>query len=169
MQKYSNLPPETVTYLELNDRRDFRASRKFDGNVDITLQQPPDPQLNRHLYNTVGGDWLWIDRLPWTDDEWHGYANQPNLETWIARVQGEFAGYFELLAGSDSSVEIVQFGVVPGFIGRGLGGHLLTAAVERGWETGASRVWLHTSSRDHPNAQANYQARGFLVFKREGP
>jgi GNAT superfamily N-acetyltransferase len=56
---------------------------------------------------------------------------------------------------------------LPRFIGQGLGGHLLTEAVERAWQGGARRVWLHTCILDHPSALAHYQARGFRVFKRE--
>jgi hypothetical protein len=30
-----------------------------------------------------------------------------------------------------------------------------------------SRVWLHTCNRDHPEALANYQARGMIVYSVE--
>lgn len=53
---------------------------------------------------------------------------------------------------------------MPRFIGKGLGGALLTAAIERGWDMGARRVWVHTCSLDHPRALPNYYARGFRVF-----
>ncbi len=62
-------------------------------------------------------------------------------------------------------MEVASFGVLPQFIGRGLGGLLLTAALERAWEEGTRRVWLHTCSWDHPHALANYQARGLEVYK----
>ena len=32
---------------------------------------------------------------------------------------------------------------------------------------GAQRVWVHTCSLDHPHALANYQARGFRIFRVE--
>ena len=64
-------------------------------------------------------------------------------------------------------VEIAYFGLLPQCIGQGLGGHLLTVAIERAWQMGATRVWLHTSTRDHPLALANYQARGLRVFQQE--
>ena len=53
------------------------------------------------------------------------------------------------------------------FTGRGLGGALLTEAVERAWAAGAARVWLHTCTFDHPAAIPNYLARGFTVFRTE--
>ena len=56
---------------------------------------------------------------------------------------------------------------MPSFIGKGLGGELLTAAIARAWDMGASRVWVHTCTLDHPTALPNYQARGFRVFRVE--
>ena len=34
-------------------------------------------------------------------------------------------------------------------------------------EPNPSRVWVHTCNRDHPQALANYQARGMIVYKVE--
>ena len=67
----------------------------------------------------------------------------------------------------DGSIEIAYFGLLREFLGRGLGGHLLTQAVQRAWEAGASRVWVHTSTLDHPAALPNYLKRGFKVYKTE--
>ncbi len=64
-------------------------------------------------------------------------------------------------------MENAQFGLLPKFPGQGPGGHMLTLTVEQAWKKKPSRVWLHTSSFDHPHALRNYQARGFRIFKRE--
>jgi GNAT superfamily N-acetyltransferase len=62
----------------------------------------------------------------------------------------------------------MYFGLLPEFIGMGLGGILLTAAVECAWrEPNTTRVWLHTCSNDHKHALANYLKRGFQLFKTE--
>ncbi len=65
------------------------------------------------------------------------------------------------------NVEIAYFGLLSGYIGRGVGGRLLTIAARLAWQMGAYRVWLHTCTKDHPHSLANYQARGFRVFKKE--
>jgi GNAT superfamily N-acetyltransferase len=89
------------------------------------------------------------------------------VETWVLSVGGVPAGYFELEVQAGADVEIVYFGLLPAFIGQGLGAHLLTEAVERAWERGARRVWLHTCSMDHPQALGHYQARGFRRYREE--
>jgi ribosomal protein S18 acetylase RimI-like enzyme len=127
----------------------------------------PSAELNRFLYRAVGGDWYWLTRLGWDRERWQAYVAQPELETWVAYVSGTPAGYAELEAQSEGAVEIVYFGLLPSFIGRGLGGAVLTDAVRRAWAMGARRVWLHTCNLDHPHALAHYQARGFRVFKVE--
>jgi GNAT superfamily N-acetyltransferase len=59
--------------------------------------------------------------------------------------------------------------LLPEFIGRGLGGALLTSAIEEAWRMSPPiyRVWVHTCDLDHPAALANYQARGMVVYKQE--
>jgi GNAT superfamily N-acetyltransferase len=57
--------------------------------------------------------------------------------------------------------------LLPEFIGRGLGGALLTSAIDEAWRLSPKRVWVHTCTLDHPQALANYQARGMVVYKVE--
>jgi GNAT superfamily N-acetyltransferase len=64
-------------------------------------------------------------------------------------------------------MEIAYFGLLPDFLRRGLGKLMLTAAVDRAWEQGVSRVWLHTCTLDDPAALPNYLKRGFTPYKEE--
>ena len=163
------MPPTSVTtyYLEMHDPRDLRPRRSSDPAIAMVHVQPPMPELNRFFYTAVGADWWWIDRLSWPYQRWLEYLKRPELETWMLTVAGVPAGYFELERQSGDDVEVAYFGLLPQFVGKGLGGHLLTCAIERGWGIGARRVWLHTCTLDHPQALANYQARGLRLYKQE--
>jgi GNAT superfamily N-acetyltransferase len=130
----------------------------------VVRAEIPSPALGRFLYTAVGGDWYWLQRLPWSHAQWQRHLERDGVETWVASLAGTPAGYFELEAQAEGNVEIAYFGLLPQFIGRGLGGPLLTAAVERAWAMEARRVWVHTCSLDHPRALPGYQARGFRVF-----
>jgi GNAT superfamily N-acetyltransferase len=121
--------------------------------------------LYRRLYRDVGAQWFWHDRLEWSDAELAEHLAAPNVAFWELQVSGESAGYFELQLHDDGSVEISYFGLVPKFIGRGLGGMMLTRAVEEAWAMGGSRVWLHTCTLDSPNALPGYKARGFREYR----
>jgi GNAT superfamily N-acetyltransferase len=157
----------TTWHLEMTDPAALRPACGKPENGELHQAKVPCPELNRFLYTAVGGDWHWIDRLGWTYERWRQWVDRPELETWVAYLDGTPAGYFELEAQAGGSVEVAYFGLLPAFVGRGLGGWLLTAAIERAWQTGARRVWLHTCTLDHPRALANYQARGMWLFKEE--
>ena len=157
----------TRTYLEMRDPADLQPARIDDPRVRIEQQRDCSVALFRYLYVEVGRDCHWIDRLSWTDDDIARYLQQPEISLWLMTYDGEKAGYFELRKCEDGSTEIAYFGLLPGFLGRGLGKHLLTCATETAWRDGANRVWLHTCTLDDPAALPNYLKRGFKPFKSE--
>lgn len=159
---------ETVTtyHLEITDPTAFdRRARRLD-ELTFMRVELPSPEFNHFLFTTVGRPWRWYSRLPWTYHQWQTYLADPNVQTWVGYVQGTPCGYCELYRQGDA-VEIKFFGLLAAFTGQGLGGALLVRSIEQAWAMGAERVWVHTCSLDHPSALANYQARGFQVFKTE--
>jgi GNAT superfamily N-acetyltransferase len=152
-----------VTDLELTSADQLRPGGP--PRVEPTLMRAdrPAPELSRFFYRAVGGDWYWLDRIDWTLAQWSEWVATPGHELWTCWVDGSPAGYVELHPDGPGSVEIAYFGLLPAFTGLGLGGWLLTRAVERAWEIpGTRRVWLHTCELDSPVAVANYRARGFV-------
>ena len=121
----------------------------------------------RRLYRDVGAAWHWHDRDGWSDERLADHLSRPGVSVHVLRVEGDLAGYFELERRESGDVEILYFGLIERFFGRGLGAHLLTVAVEEAWRAGATWVWLNTCTLDHPGALANYRARGFTPFHQE--
>jgi GNAT superfamily N-acetyltransferase len=138
-----------------------------DAGVQVARVERCPPSFFRYLYAAVGGPYHWVDRLPWTDDDIRAYLATPGVSLWVLYRAGAPAGYFELKHWEDASVEIAYFGLVPEFVGHGLGKFLLTEAVRQAWSEGARRVWLHTCTLDGKAALPNYKARGFRPFKEE--
>src|SRR5262252_5888685 len=160
--------PLITTYLEVLSRDQLRPKRS-DGQFQIREKTERDWRFNRDLYFRVGEQWDWADKRPWTDDQWKAYATAPELRTFAGYYDDVLAGYYELRRDKEDGIEIAYFGLLPEWIGRRLGGALLTSAIEGAWcmEPKPSRVWVHTCNRDHPQALANYQARGMVVYKVE--
>ena len=157
----------TRTYLEMRNPSDLRGAKLDDPLIKIERQRDCSVELFRFLYVEVGKNYHWVDRLPWTDDDIRAYLKQPEISVWLMTYDNETAGYFELRKCGDGSTEVAYFGLLAQFIGRGLGKHLLTCAVEQAWTDGANRVWLHTCTLDDPAALPNYLKRGFQPFKTE--
>jgi GNAT superfamily N-acetyltransferase len=157
----------TRTYLEMRQRSQLQPWLLEDPRIRIEVQPNCSVDLFRSLYVEVGKNYHWIDRLAWTDQDIRAYLAQPEISLWLMTYDKETAGYFELRKCEDGSTEIAYFGLMPQFIGRGLGKHLLTSAVEQAWADGANRVWLHTCTLDDPAALPNYLKRGFKSFKTE--
>jgi ribosomal protein S18 acetylase RimI-like enzyme len=157
----------TRTYLEMRDPSELEGVRSDDPHIRIERMPECPASFFRYLYVEVGRNYHWIDRLPWTDEDIAAHLSQPEISLWVMSDNDSTAGYFELRRCEDGSVEIAYFGLLPEFIGRGLGKHLLTCATEQAWAAGANRVWLHTCTLDDQAAMPNYLKRGFRAFKTE--
>ena len=101
---------------------------------------PPDPRLGqpmrlgaaeyRALYRAVGERWLWWERWCSQRADLAAILDDPRVEVRLFTVDGETAGYSEInRRGSDGgdggAIEIVFLGLVPKYLGRGLGRGLL--------------------------------------------
>jgi GNAT superfamily N-acetyltransferase len=157
----------TRTYLEMRDPESLNAAVCDDPRVGLEQIADCPASLFRYLYTEVGRNYHWIDRLGWTDEEIVTHVNRPEVSLWLLTQDDGPAGYFELCGCEDGSIEIAYFGLLPGFIGRGLGKYLLSRAVTQAWASGANRIWLHTCTLDDPAAMPNYLKRGFTPFKME--
>lgn len=154
----------TTWYFEMLDPAQLRPKLIEHPDLEVCQTAVPCPEFSRFLYTSVGGQWYWCDRLSWSRDRWLAYLDRPEVETWVAYLKHTPAGYIELEAQPGGAVEITCFGLLPQFIGQGLGGHLLTVGVQRAWQRASRRVWVHTCSLDGPLAYQNYQSRGFALY-----
>lgn len=157
----------TTHYLEMTAPGQLVAARAPTPEPRFEQACVPLPELSRFLYTAVGGDWHWRDRLAWSHADWLRWLDRPDVQTWVLHERGTPAGYIELEKQAGDDVEIAYFGLIPRFIGRGLGGHLLTVGIRQAWAMRAQRVWVHTCTLDGPAALANYQARGMRLYREE--
>ncbi len=154
---------EELTYLHMLSPADLRAAREPAVDVRLVEQDARSPEIRR-LTLGIGTCHQWPSQQ-WTDEQWRRYLERPHLRHWAAVVDGSHAGMLSLDVPPTGEVEIDTFGLLPSYVGRGIGGHFLTLGVRLAWAvTGTSRIWLHTSSLDHPHALPNYEARGFRRY-----
>jgi ribosomal protein S18 acetylase RimI-like enzyme len=157
----------TRTYLEMTSPEELRAVPLPDPQPRIEEVRECPVSFCRYLYAEVGRSFHWTDRLGWSDDTVRRHLASPDVSLWLMTWQAAPAGYFELKRHEDDSIELAYFGLLPEYIGRGWGKHLLVEAVRAAWALRPRRVWLHTCTLDHPAALPNYIQRGFRQFRQE--
>lgn len=176
----------TTWYLEQASADELVAARGPGDGVRVERAAVASPEFSRFLYTAAGQDVTWTDRLEWSYARWREFLERPGVETWVAYEHGTPAGFIELAADQpdhtgqpggegEGTVEISYFGLLPAFRGRGIGGHLLSYGTARAWDlagrwedhTATKRVWVHTCSKDGRYARANYERRGFRVYRTE--
>lgn len=155
----------TTWYLQFDG--ELPTAPDWPPGVQLTEAEIASPELSQFMFRTVGGPWRWFSRLSWTYQQWLQYLTEQQVRTWLLTVKGTPAGYIELLKHPDDSVEIKFFGLLPQFIGQGLGSRLAKAAVLQATAWTRGKVWLHTCSADHPSALKNYQNAGFRLTHTE--
>lgn len=159
--------PVTVTYLEMTSPDRRSPAPEWPERVSVRRAERPTVSFYRYLYDAVGSDWNWHVRRRLSDDALAAIIHDDAVEVHVLHVRGVPAGYAELDRRAEKEVEIAYFGLMPDYVGRGLGPALLGWALERAWSRGPRRVWLHTCSLDHPGALAMYRRAGFEVYHRE--
>jgi GNAT superfamily N-acetyltransferase len=153
--------PEIVTYLEMTSSDDLIPATV----IPTVALAPATPESTRALTLRIGTQYKW-NGATYTEAQWSEYLAE--TQSWMVTSNDQPAGLADFrLKGND--VEVTTFGLVPEFVGKGIGGHALTLTLQKAWTLTPTveRVWLHTSTLDHPNALPNYRKRGLRPYQRD--
>ena len=153
-------------YLEIKSIKNLKGKDKPSDKIILELVDDKNYELNEFFYKQIGKKHQWRDRLVWNERDWIKYVSNENLKTFILKEDEELVGYFELIF-NKNECEIAYFGILEEYIGKSLGGYLLSEAIKIAFEKKIERIWVHTCSLDHKNAILNYQARGMKIFRTE--
>jgi len=184
---------------ELDTRPQVRQMRHVPANTwYIEMRAPPtddmplppmkDLSIKRHttistshyryLYWAIGRNWDWYGQLLVPEDELSDYLSDPGVEIHVLYKKNIPVGMVDIDRRDPTDVELLVFGIVDGFVGKGLGRYFIRWATRQAWgmhptddlsgdtftpET-PDRIWLHTCELDHPAALPNYKNAGFVVY-----
>jgi GNAT superfamily N-acetyltransferase len=161
----------TITKLEMKARpagpRPHLPHAHDNGRVMLLWARKPSVHFYRYLYETVGKAYHWVDRRRMSDGALASIIHHEDVHTYVMYCDGCPAGYFELDFRSLPDAELAYFGLLPDYIGKGLGTYLLGAAIDVAWSRPITRLWVHTNTLDHPRALPGYQKQGFVAFAQE--
>ena len=152
----------TVTVLEMHRPPDRSLPSSEIQSLTVIAAEQCTVSFYRYLYETVGAKWLWYDRCSLSDAQLKAIINDPQVTVWVLYVKGVPAGYAELDYRHEGIVELSYFGLIPEFIGKGMGQPFVDWAVQKAWQESPKRVWVHTCNHDHPAALQVYLHAGFI-------
>ncbi|MEO2034678.1 MAG: GNAT family N-acetyltransferase [Planctomycetaceae bacterium] len=155
-----------VYYLEMvsHCQRDLPAPSRQTMVVPV---ETPTVRYYRFLYDAVGRDYNWVSRNKLSDADLAEILGNPQNELLVLQVNGSPAGFADLNRQDHNEIELLNFGLIPEFIGRGFGTWFLQQTINRAWSYQPRRLWLHTCTRDHPAALTTYTKAGFQEYKQE--
>ena len=135
-------------------------------NAEIKLMVEPTVDFYRHLYDTVGERWTWIERRLIDDSNLQKLIQSSDVEIYILYVDDNVAGFGEI--GWDTASngsEIKYFGLMPDYIGKRLGPYFLNNIINIAWKRNPVRLRVNTCDLDHPSALRVYQKSGFNILE----
>jgi GNAT superfamily N-acetyltransferase len=155
-----------TTYLQMLARPERVVPPPREG-LAVVHARRPTVAYYRFLYDTVGRDYEWTSRKKLSDAELAALLHDPRLEVHVLMADGIPAGLAELDRRIEGEIELVHFGLMPEFIGQGLGRYFLQWTIDKAWSCHPRRFWLHTDTKDHAAALPNYLKAGFVIYREE--
>ena len=157
----------TVTYLEMvSYPKSLILTKPEQLNAKIKLMVEPTVDFYRYLYNTVGEKWTWIERRLLDDTDLQKLIRSSDVEIYILYVDDNVAGFGEIgWDRASNGSEIKYFGLMPDYIGKGLGPYFLNNIINIAWKRNPVRLRVNTCDLDHPSALRVYQKSGFNILE----
>ncbi len=163
MNKIQTIPVRTW-YLEMRTPPEESPQDEFSYEVSIVRAVRTTVAFYQFLYTQVGKGYSWYNRLLMFENELVKIIHDDSVELYVLWVHGVPAGFVELDLRKAGEAEIVYFGIMPEFRGRGLGPRFLRWAVHKAWSVHPTRVWLHTCELDDKAAMPMYMKAGFRQY-----
>lgn len=150
----------TVTYLEMLADPGLRCPLPV-GKVALIRAEQPSIHFYRYLYNTIGRDYFWVARRALNDEELIQIIHDERVHIYVLYMNGAPAGFAELDLRQIPTADLSFLGLMPEFIGAGLGRFLLCETIGLAWMYRPQKLTVQTCTLDHRSALPLYQRNGF--------
>jgi len=153
-----------VSYLRMNHSVAYRDS--WDHSLEIVpLVKPIDPNYYLELYQSVGLNCSWLDRMFLSEAELTRQINSPDTSIFLFFSSDDPCGYVEFVMRTNY-LEILYFGLFTEFLGKGHGIPFLKMALNEAWKMEPDWIELNTCDLDDSRAIDLYLRVGFEVYNR---
>src|ERR1700743_1013594 len=142
--------PMTVTFLEMHSRPAAPPPPQPKGKVAILRAENPPVHFYRYLYDTIGEPYWWVDRRKLSDEALAAIVQHPQTELYVLYADGCPAGMAELEFKDPKAAQLAYFGLMPDYVGKGLGYFFVHQAVQLAWAKPIASLLINTCTLDHP-------------------
>ena len=159
--------PATVTFFSMEARSSHPPPPRPALKCAILRAEQPPAHFYRYLYDLIGRNYYWVERLTWSDADLIEMLHDERVHLYVLYIGGVPAGMAECDFRKDGSGYIAYFGLSPEYVGRRIGPWFLHQTIELAWAQPISRLLVNTCTLDHPRALPVYQRAGFTAYGRE--
>lgn len=157
-----------VTHLEMHNAPLRNVSVPTRPVISLIKAENIPVDFYRYMYELVGKEHHWEDRINLNDANLYSIINHENTEISILYADGCPAGFFELnKEKAPSSIEILYLGLGKNYQGLGLGKWFTYSAISAAWLHKPEKLKIQTNTLDHPAALQLYQRFGFSPVSTE--
>jgi len=167
-KKQARFLPARVTFLEMRARplRRLPALAVVHGGRSLALMRAEDCPVHfyRYLYEQIGRPHHWHMRRHQSDAALAAILQAENTILQILYCGGCPAGFAETILhkkGESSEAELLYFGLMRDYQGRGFSRLFLDEIVQTAWAVEIDKMRVQTNSLDSPRALQLYQQIGF--------
>ncbi|MGV6800429.1 MAG: GNAT family N-acetyltransferase [bacterium] len=160
----------TITYLEMTGKLSSPLPPpRPKGQLALLRVNEPPLHFYRYLFDQIGAPYQWVSRRYMSDEELRSHIHDPDVHLYVLYFNGAPCGMGEIdirrATQQAGDAEIKFFGLMPDFVGQGLGRWFLQNIIDLAWALNPRRVVLETCTADHPAALSLYQKMGFSVYR----
>lgn len=153
--------PARVTYLEMAQRHLHNVPAPLCMSLALMRAKNCPIHFYRYLYQQIGRAHHWNLRRKQSDEEVLRIIQSEETILHILYVDGCPAGFAETGLSNTGQAEIVYFGIVADYQGRGLSRFFLSEVIATAWDNNISKLVIQTNSLDSPQGLQLYQKMGF--------
>jgi len=165
-EKQPKMLKARVTFLEMT-KRPAVGGRAFSGGEQLALMRAENCPVHfyRYIYAQLGRPHHWLTRRKQTDAQLAAVLRSPATLLYILYCGGCPAGFAEILLHDKPGgreAEIMYFGLMAEYQGRGLSRFFLDEILPIAWDADIDKIRIQTNSLDSPRALQLYQRAGFV-------
>lgn len=151
-----------LTHLEMMNPHPVTVATPHGLRMAIMRADKMPVHFYRYLYETIGKPHHWMLRRMQSDQELHNLLQSDDVIIYLLYIDGCPAGFSEILCTKlPETAEILHFGLVPEYQGRGLAKFFLADIIAAAWSLGPKKLMIETNSLDSPRGLQLYQKMGF--------